>query len=69
MTTELGHMFEQVGILFPVYILPKTQKRRRLMVIGVVDKAKTTDDDAGIGKWKTKRTVGLKRGYTKLQSK
>ena len=40
-----------------------------IMIIGVVNKGKMTDDDRGGGWRYTKRTVGLERGYTQLQNK
>ena len=61
-------MFVRVGILFPVNIVPDKTTQRRL-VIGLLDKAKTTDHERGSGWRKTKRTDGLKRGNTKLQRK
>ena len=48
-TTELGHMFERVGILFPVYILPENTETKLTYGYWVVDKAKMTDDYAGCG--------------------
>ena len=50
-TIELGHMFDRVWIIFWM----KTQKRRWIMIIGVLGKAKVTDiyRDEGIqkGQW------------------